>query len=342
MEKDDYGNCRWLCLETTTFDTIQLLVQDASAKTADIIVGCSKDVAQRLEAYYVGKNANGQDVYVKRNQASCPYIHQGKVRSAGVGLYAIHEGQRYTILHKDKFRNVCFAMGGTWEPNEVREEDVVSIARREVREESSGKVQVGSDVCELSGVELKDMESVAEVHFSSKFFGVDGIEDRYMRFASNLSTSDPFHKVMFHKANVVEDGSYILKYIDHPETDYLWAVPHLCTMKTTSIPALIDDIVQKKKHRNISTLAIFLDVIYLRRDVYRGDWVPEKPNAALPPTLRRIRFMQEPESKQVKFRDVCGERERMYLPPTIGESKSGKETNDWCFPRVWFQAGAAR
>lgn len=287
-EHDAFGNVRWICTPETTLAELQAAVQSNYSKKADILVGCRPETARALGAIHAGATT-----FVKRNQANCPFVNNGTAKSAGVGIYAEHEGQVYTLLHKDKSRRLLMAMGGSVEPEDLT---LKSSAAREVREESAGRVRIGDEETNTPGIALQEgkLTLVAHVQFLSTYFDVDNIDDRYTRFGTHLSDMD-FVSLLFDPRNKEED-CYKLRYVDHEETDFVFAVPWKRMNAEGSLKEKVGTLARKwddTKPANVSTLALLLDHAFLVPGSLLGEVRVDSPIPHLPPTLCGIQFCGE-------------------------------------------------
>src|SRR5579863_4302319 len=81
VEQDEFGNQRLLCAEATRAEDILPHLLGKKSKKADILVGCRESEARKLKATFAGpRKTDRQNVFLLRNEASCPFVTRGKVR----------------------------------------------------------------------------------------------------------------------------------------------------------------------------------------------------------------------------------------------------------------------
>jgi hypothetical protein len=306
-------------------DAIESFLSGRSSPKADIIIGCPESVANRLKAVFAGRRkADNQTVHVIYNNSTAPVVRNATIFAAGTTLLYVHANQVFTILHKDKTRSLLTACGGTTNDEDKTEEKAEDqteekaedqansyqerTARRELREETTGEIFVDGKVMRAQGFRVGRMEKVATVKMVNIYFGVE-CQDEYTRFGAWLDEMDPLVAMIFHQDNKQEDGCFRLDFKNHAETEYLLATP---VIPAISIPITesLDNIVKQKRRKEISTMSLFLDQVFLCH-YWKGAWAQGHP--ALPPSFRSFHFdtqekdvsQQPQEPKEQKRRVDC-------------------------------------
>lgn len=267
---DSHLNRVWKCNKSMSL--AQVLYQETKAKerkskekteqkrkktgdqVCDIFVGCSKQVAQELGGVFAGRDKNNAKVFVRRNQSSCPWVVNSRVRAAGVLPIVEFENQTYIILHQDKSRSEPFLIGGSWDPSEyvkreVSEDLAFEIARRECLEETAGDVLMQGVFREskwvmFNGLRLDRKECVlaSKIQFRREMLTVKDVDDVFYCFVTDLRrrtiNNANFLGLMFLASNrQSQPPHYKLVFNNHPETEALVAFP--LESKSQSLPFLL-------------------------------------------------------------------------------------------------------
>lgn len=186
---------------------------------------------------------NNENIYLVRNKSGCPELVEGKLRAAGASIVVMHKDDMYAVYHKDRGRPVVTCIGGT---STQMEASLLDVAIREVLEETVGRVMINNVIFETYGLKLNNNNDLAPLliaNFKTKWFDFV-VDDEYhcFPFVAN-SDDDDFFDILFHPDNC-DDGIFMLKYIDHSETDFI------CAIKLDSdfqFSGTLDEILQLKQ-----------------------------------------------------------------------------------------------
>ena len=238
---DPYGNtCVTFTVQPTTSE-LASIVSGCSINKAVIIRGLEKDtvdkynkVLEQGENYY-GKFERNQcvtgfdNVYVIKNQATCPEIYDGHIYAGGTSYIIEFNGIYYAIMVRDMTKLIVTNVGGTFDGKYDSPFDLEviheKIARREFLEETTTYASNGSLI---SPNPINDsIIKLVTVEYLTPLFGMK-VPDTYKCYGyfTKFNIEDTFHRSLFDSSNKdVTTGIYSLKYDGHSETDYMFAVP---------------------------------------------------------------------------------------------------------------------
>jgi hypothetical protein len=190
------------------------------------------------------------------NGSNCPQFCDGEIRAFGVSIIIKKDDKYYALLMKDKSKKILTCVGGTCNQKDFKNDKNfgISTALREVFEETGGNVEVSSDtIIHYDGLKLSknDIQLISETKLESVYYGLK-VDDFYTCYGVCVNVeSDVFFKnLLFHPNHQQVDGNYKLNYVNHNETEYIYAV-QLQEVKTFNLENTMNLV-----HQNISTCKI--------------------------------------------------------------------------------------
>jgi len=163
---------------------------------------------------------------LRGKEATCPVLRDGRIESAQVRMVVQHPTteEKYMVYMHDKSKKFATPLGGTAEPHGYSigtgEYRARMVARREVQEESAGHMNGKANYYE--GIQLGTLWPFAKLQFESKYYGLD-VPDTCWQFWTERVDHD-FVQELFSEAPS-SSGCYFATYHDHPETNWIAAVP---------------------------------------------------------------------------------------------------------------------
>jgi hypothetical protein len=193
-------------------------------------------------------NSPTSNTFLIRNGSNCPELHNGMYYAGGVSIIVKYLNKYYALLAKDKTKNYLTVPGGS-----ANDSDLVydkqghidlnktgyNIGIRELCEETTGTNKEGIT---LKGIDLSESAGIVRAsrfQFKSKFFDVSDINDIYTMstYYFDLDILNHYSKITYYLHKLFSEQNkiigktaagntyitYKMEYIDHSETEYIYA-----------------------------------------------------------------------------------------------------------------------
>lgn len=275
---DDFGTTYLQNIDSKqSVDEVYLEIEKHKKPNKGIIlIGFLDEIINGLKSVYeiiYLTIKDNQSYYLLTNNSNCPHFCDGKIYASGLSIIIKYQDEYFAILMKDKTKKILTCIGGTCTQEDyTHDKTLMTTAMRELMEETSGytKITPNARIIRFCN-KTYPLKYLLTANFESSYYGLK-VDDTYICYGLYIDADkfpDEFTESLFNPKNEDKNSNYRMKYIDHEETEYIYATRinfkkyNECSDFRTIVQQIYHDLSQIKlsDDAKISLLHMFFNFI---------------------------------------------------------------------------------